>query len=151
MANSDGSFIRWQGIAIRQMGYAVNLILTFATASLGFALTLFKDASLKSHCWGRCFLLMAGVSLMISIAVGTWGVLNRLRDFRESARIARKREGWAKEDRAKAWIDDQLQYQRETNVARGKLSNTLFDWQVGTFGIGAALLVLAVVAAYADL
>ena len=43
MADSSGSFVRWQGIAITQMGYTVSLILTFATATLGFALTVFKD------------------------------------------------------------------------------------------------------------
>jgi hypothetical protein len=40
MPHSEGSFVRWQAIALVQLGYAVNLILSFATASLGFALTL---------------------------------------------------------------------------------------------------------------
>jgi hypothetical protein len=148
MAYSEGSFIRWQGITITQMGYAVNLVLTFATASLGLALTLFKDPSLKQHCWGRCWVVLAGVSLMVSIAIGVWCVRNRLTDFRESAQIARKRERWDKKGYAKVWIDEQLWHRRKKNGRRGKLSNRLFHWQVGSFGIGALLLVLAFVAVY---
>lgn len=148
MANSDGSFVRWQGIAITQMGYVVNLILTFATASLGFALTLFRDVSLKQHCWGRSWIVLAGVILMVSIAIGVWCVQNRLSDFRESAQIARKRTRLEKQGYAKTWIDDQLRYRRNRNRRRGELSNELFNWQVGTFGVGAALLVLAVVAVF---
>jgi hypothetical protein len=148
MADSNGSFIRWQGIAITQMGYAVNLFLAFATASLGFALTLFKDPSLKQHCWGRCWVVLAGVALMISIAIGVWCVLNRLRDFRDSGQIARKREGWINKGYAKTWIDDRLRHRRSRSRCRGKRSHQLLHWQIGTFGVGTAFLVLAVVAPY---
>jgi hypothetical protein len=148
MANSNGSFVRWQGIAITQMGYAVNLILTFSTASLGFALTLFKDV--KQHYWGRCFLLLAGLLLMASITIGMWCVLNRLRDFRESTKIAHRRERWDKQGYAKRWIDDRLRCRRNRNRLRGNLSNSLFDWQVASFGFGTLLLVIAFVAVYHD-
>ncbi len=147
MANSEGSFIRWQGIAITQMGYAVNLILTFATATLGFALTLFKDR--KGLYWGRYFLVLAGLSLMASIAIGAACVLNRLTDFRESGQIARRRERWRKKGYAKTWIDDRLRQRRTRNRRRGKRSHQLLHWQIGTFGVGALLLVVAVVAVYA--
>jgi hypothetical protein len=146
MANSNGSFVRWQGIAITQMGYAVNLILSFTTASLGFALALFKDV--KPQDWGRWLLVLAGVLLMASIAIGAWCVLNRLTDFRESAQIAHDRERWHNKGYAKTWINDRLRCRRSRNRRRGKLTNRLFNWQVGTFGVGAALLVLAVVAVY---
>lgn len=43
MAHSEGSFVRWQATAIAQLGYAVGLILSFAGASLGFALSVVKD------------------------------------------------------------------------------------------------------------
>jgi hypothetical protein len=128
------------------MGYAVNLILSFATAALGFALTLFKDV--RQHYWGRWLLVLAGVLLMASITIGTWCVLNRLRDFRESAKIARRREWWDKHGYARKWIDDRLRSRRNRNRKRGTLSNRLFNWQVGTFGVGALLLVLAVVAVH---
>lgn len=56
MAQSEGSFVRWQAITLTQFGYAVNLILTFAAASLGFALTLVKNqhfapATGGEPCW----------------------------------------------------------------------------------------------------
>jgi hypothetical protein len=146
MANSNASFVRWQEIRIAQMGYAVNLILTFATASLGFALTLFKD--LGRHCWGRCFLVLAGLFLIASIAVGTACVLNRLRDFRESGQIARRRERWHNKGYTKTWIDDRLRFCRSRNRRRGKRSHQLLHWQIGSFGFGALLLVFAAVAMY---
>jgi hypothetical protein len=128
------------------MGYAVSLILTFATATLGFALTLFKD--LKAHYWSRCFLILAGLLLMASIVIGTACVLNRLTDFRESGQIGRRRERWRKKGYAKTWIDDRLRHRRSRNRRRGKRSHQLLHWQIGTFGFGAAFLVLAVVAVY---
>lgn len=149
-SHSEGSFVRWQAIAIAQMGYAVNLILTFATAALGFALATIKNLSQKSPCWGGCFLVLAGISLMISITIGICCVLNRLRDFRESAQIARKRERWEDDGVGKTWIDDQLRCRRRRNEERGKLSNKLFDRQVRSFGLGAVLLVMAFVAVYLD-
>ena len=33
-------FVRWQGITIKQLTYAINLILGLSTASLGFAISL---------------------------------------------------------------------------------------------------------------
>lgn len=148
MPNSEGSFIRWQGIAITQMGYAVNLMLTFAAASLGFTLTLFKDPSRRQHCWGRCFIVFAAVALTASIAIGLWCVLNRLRDFRESAQIARRRERWEKEGCERSWIDVQLQRRRNRNRRRGRRSYRLFNWQIGSFAVGVLLLVAAVIDVY---
>jgi hypothetical protein len=65
MAHSEGSFVRWQGIAVNQLGFANNLFLTFATASLGFTLTLVTDEAVTSSCWARSFLVGAGFSSIL--------------------------------------------------------------------------------------
>jgi len=148
MARSEGSFVRWQAIRITQMGYAVNLILTFAAASLGFVLTLVKDQELRAHPWGACLLVFGGLSFMISITAGIWCVLNRLEDFRESAQIAREREKFEWQGYGKPWINDQLRCQRCKNRKRGECSKTLFNWQVVIFGLGVLFLTMAVVVVY---
>ena len=86
------SFVRWQGISVTQLGYAVNLILGFATASLGFALTLLKDKDFTpQHC--EKILFDSSLALLsLSIALGVWCVINRLRDFRKTKDIANERQ-----------------------------------------------------------
>jgi hypothetical protein len=42
--DKKGSFIRWQSTTIEQFTYAVNLILSFAVATLGFQITILLDA-----------------------------------------------------------------------------------------------------------
>jgi hypothetical protein len=138
------SFIRWQAITIRQLGYVANLILTFATASLGFSLTLLKDHPMA--CASFCIWLLAVLTLLGSITLGIWCSVNRLHDFRETAQIARKREqveGDGKLSRDE--IDSRLEYQRKANDERGEFTWTLFYWQIGTFGAGILFLVAAFV------
>lgn len=89
MAHSEGSFVRWQSITITQLGYAVNLFLTFATASLGFALSLVKDSGFQPGCWGRCFFDFSLLAFAVSILLGSLCVLNRLKDFRLTKDIAK--------------------------------------------------------------
>src|SRR5712691_6093776 len=95
--SKEGSFVRWQAITITQMGVTVSLILTLSTAALAFALTTSKDPIIRGHGWGRCFLVMGGLSLLASIGCGIWCVLNRLKDFRTTAQIARRREDMEKQ------------------------------------------------------
>src|ERR1017187_8550168 len=97
MAHSEGSFVRWQGIAIQQLGYAVGLILGFAGASLGFALSVVKDKEYCPECWGKAFMLAAVAFLLVSLGLGLWCVINRLNDFRKTKGIVRDRENWQRE------------------------------------------------------
>lgn len=146
--SKEGSFIRWQAISITQMGVAVSLILTLATASLGFALTLSKDQSILGHCWGRSFLVMAGLSLLASIGLGIWCVLNRLEDFRITARIARRREEMEEQEDEKSIIDQKLQCERCESSKRGEQSKTLLNWQARMFVVGIIFLTSAFLCVY---
>jgi hypothetical protein len=38
-----GTFIRWQSTTLKQLTYAVNLVLTFSVATLGFQVTTLLD------------------------------------------------------------------------------------------------------------
>lgn len=130
------SSIRWQGRTIEQFGYALNLILGLSVAALGFELSLLLDDGFKRAEWHNCLLVISLFSLLLSVAVGLWSVVNRLRDFRASAETARNRE-----DGASAL---NLQPLRTLTYTLGKRTWLLFWWQIAAFGIGILLLVFAV-------
>ena len=133
------SFVRWQGITITQLGYAVNLILGFATASLGFSLTLLKDKDFVPKGWGKWLFLLSLGSLLLSILFGIWCVINRLRDFRETAQIAKDRER----------LDDiKLQQRQDDAKKRGECTWLLFKIQFWSFTAGLVALTVGFVMIY---
>ena len=142
-AQSQGSFVRWQSITITQLGYAVNLILTFATASLGFILSMVKDRGFKPDCWGRGFLDFSGLALGVSVAVGLGCVVNRLADFRKTAQIARFRQKWP--ERKEPLF---IRRMRRRTKKLGKRTWQLFCWQVSSFGVGVLALLGSFATAY---
>lgn len=137
MARTDSleSFIRWQAILREQLTFANNLILTFAVASLGFVLTLLQNDPAKALCtlWAEFF---AAIFLTASILFGIALVVNRLKDFRTSTRIAKQREAGAN--------DAQLETDRITAEQLGGRTWCLFWWQIATFTMGAAAAAIAV-------
>jgi len=130
------SSIRWQGRAVEQLGYALNLILGLSVAALGFELSLLLGDEFERVNWQNCLLVISILSLLLSVAVGLWCVVNRLQDFRATAEIARNRE-----DLASAL---ELQPLRTLTRTLGERTWLLFCWQTTTFGIGILLLVFAV-------
>ena len=141
MTSHEGSFVRWQAITIAQLGFTSNLIITLATATLGFALSLVKDADITASCWATCLLALSIVGLLISLALGIWCALNRLADFRMTAQIARRRE------KLPTMSSEQDNADREVKKL-GNRTWTLFYWQVGTFGAGILALIGSFFAAY---
>lgn len=154
--DSEGnSFIRWQGITLTQLGYAVNLILTFATASLGFSLSLIKDESYAPGCWAKAFMALSLLMILFSILFGIWCVINRLRSFRHTKNAARMRE---ERDRMKgkspssgtalAELQKQLDVERACYTSLDKRTWLFFRFEVATFGLGIVLLIASFVAVY---
>ena len=133
--NRDSSN-RWQGRTIEQFGYALNLILGLSVAGLGFELSLILSDKLVRTGWHSCLFAISILSLILSVAVGLWCVINRLRDFRSTAETARKREDGASP------LD--LQPLRMLTSTLGKRTWLLFWWQISLFGVGILLLILAV-------
>jgi hypothetical protein len=133
MAQSEGSFIRWQAIAIEQLGYAVGLILGFAGASLGFGLSLLRDPCYAPGCWGKAFMLACLSSFVVSLGLGIWCVVNRLCDFRKTRCIARDRENG----------EEISAVRRDETKKLGERSWLLFRWQIGSFSAGLIFLIVA--------
>jgi hypothetical protein len=67
MRHAEGSFVRWQATTLAQLGYAVNLILGFATASLGFALTLARTKDYAPGGAARCLWILSVLLLLASV------------------------------------------------------------------------------------
>lgn len=132
----ESSYVRWQLISINQLGYAIGLILSFATASLGFVLSLVKDQNYSPGCWGKVLMLISVTFLIVSVGLGLWGVVNRLCDFRQTRSVARDREDWQKDGVSQVDIDNRLRSRRERTRKLGKRTWLLFWWQIGTFAVG---------------
>jgi hypothetical protein len=130
MGEIQRSFTRWQAITISQLGYAINLILSLATAALGFSLSLAKDGDkFAKNCLGKHLLLLTIAMFLGSVGVGIWCVINRLRDFRKTMGIARDTE-----------LGNLTLFEKERRRAEtdklGKFTWGLFRWQIGLFGGG---------------
>lgn len=146
--NHEESFIRWQDITVTQLGYAVNLCLTFATAALGFALSLLTNNTFDPHGCGKVFFDLSLLSLSTSITCGIWCVINRLSDFRNTRGIALRREDMKSENMPEAQINDALAVSRAESKRKGKLTWALLRIQLIAFGIGAGCLSIAFVSIY---
>ena len=142
------SFVRWQGITITQLGFAVNLILTFAAASLGFSLTLLKDEHFVPQRIEKVFfdssLTLTGLSLIFGILC----VIKRPCDFRQTTQIAKDRERWGRDGKTDDQIDADLEPRRQHVKSLGKCTWGLFWAQVASFGLGLVALVLVFISIY---
>ena len=123
---------RWRKIAIDQLGYAVNLILTFTVATLGYWFALLKD-NLPLGSSAKCAMLLSLLALVLSAICGLMCVVNRLWDFRGTARRAcRLPEGPTKEELR----------------GLGVLTWALFYIQLTAFTIGVAAVATALLLTY---
>ncbi|MCG7934264.1 MAG: hypothetical protein JAY68_06415 [Candidatus Thiodiazotropha taylori] len=129
-------FIRWQGRAITQLSYSINLILTFSIAGLGFGASLLFNESFEPTLCQACSILASLFLLLISVAFGVWCTINRLRDFRATkdiTNIKRKDES-----------SQELPSLRDFANKLGNKTWGIFWWQIGTFTSGIVIMVLSV-------
>lgn len=138
MAENDpkGSFIRWQSITIAQLTYAVNLVLGFSVAALAFQVTTLLNEKFNPVSWQKCAFSLSLLTLLVSAGLGIWCVINRLRDFRATTKVARMREQEKSET--------EMEPHRVLYRKLGKKTWWLFWWQIGTFGVGILLLVFGI-------
>jgi hypothetical protein len=87
-AKKDDAAIRWRKIAIDQLGYALNLVLTFTIAALGYCFVLLKDKDFSPGSSAKCTLILSISVLALSALCGLTCVIVRLLDFRGTARRA---------------------------------------------------------------
>jgi hypothetical protein len=138
----EGRFTRWQSITITQLGYAINLFLTFTVASLGFALSIAKDGIEHSPtCWAKHLLLFSIFLFLLSLGSGLGCVINRLCDFRKTESIAR--------DKEKGELLPCEYARRSAETDRlGRCTWKLFHWQIGLFCAGVLTLTVEFLVLY---
>jgi len=128
------SYLRWQKIALEQLGYVINLFLTLSGAVLAFAVKIMMDSKAPLpacvHYMFHASLLVLGISIGSSLAANT----TRAMDFRYTRRAAYAR--WKKEP-------DHATLQ-ETADNCGKWTWWLFYCQTGAFGLGVLLLCVSI-------
>ncbi|MGG7035137.1 MAG: hypothetical protein ACI7YS_08085 [Flavobacterium sp.] len=117
------SFIRWQGILISQLGFANNLVIGLNVGVLGYLMNFIKNATIlngfqKILFWTTC------LSIVVSLLTGLILVINRIDDFKITAKIARKRETNNREG---------IEQDRNESKEIGKKTWNLFVWQISTF------------------
>jgi hypothetical protein len=87
--SEEGKAQRWQKIAIDQLGYSLNLTLTYTVAALAYWFTLLKSSDFNPACSARLFMLCSLPALGLSAICGFTCVVNRMIDFRGTAKRAR--------------------------------------------------------------
>jgi hypothetical protein len=138
----EGSFVRWQSLTIAQLTYAINLILGLSVAALGFQITLLINERFNPVSWQKCVFFLSLLILLLSVGFGIWCVINRLRDFRVTTKVARMCEQGKSEEEMQPY---RVLYKR---LERGTW--VLFWCQVTTFGLGIFLLVLGVIGSVSE-
>jgi polyferredoxin len=129
----DQKFRRWQKITINQLGYTLNLVLTLAIAALGFFFSLLKDKDFVPTGRAQCALILSFLGLAVSSICGVCCILNRLRDFRGTARRTRNH------------LDAPT---KEELDGFGKLTWALFYVDVWAFVLGIGALTIALLITY---
>jgi hypothetical protein len=137
------SFVRWQSVTVAELGYVINLVLTFAVAALGFSFALLKDKDFLPLHSAKCFFTLALILLLVSVLLGIACAANRLWDFRKTTAIARDREQWTRDGQMIDQIDSMLKDRREDTTRLGKRTWRLFGWQIVTFAGGVLSLTVA--------
>jgi hypothetical protein len=128
------TYLRWQRIAIEQLGYVINLFLTLCTAVLGFAVKAIMQPALPLPACSRHLFEMAMLPLVGSIACSLIANVTRAADFRYTHRAAYAR--WKSKPEHDALQDKSDRF--------GKWTWRLFYAQTGLFGLGILTLCLSV-------
>ena len=140
MSKQD-SFIRWQNITINQLGFVNNLIVVLAIGLIGYSINFIQNEKIILISVQKVFFWIGGILLLSSITLGILTSINRLRDFKLTAKIARKRESKQLED---------IEENREKSKELGIVTWSLLISQIITFGIGFILTLITVIIEYFD-
>ena len=115
----NDSFIRWQQLSIVERGKTINLFLGMSLATIGFVITQLTKIDFEfANSSSENLILVGSLLLLLSVIFLIWLTLNRLKDFRESTRIASTKMNE---------LNTELDIQRLRNRKRGTLTFWLFN------------------------
>ena len=121
-------FIRWQKTAINQLGYTLNLVLSFTIATLGYWFLLLKDTGFTPGSSAKCAMILSLSALSLSAILGFICIITRLVNFRGTAKRAHER------------VDAPPKEQLD---ALGTATWVVFYVELGAFAIGVVALAIA--------
>ena len=127
-SESNDRFVRWQGYALAQLTFSINLFFATALAALGFDLNLVSTLPSQNAGWISCGLLVSSGLLFVSLIAGMGAVISRLVDFRLTARKIRSGDLGA--------ADDELGLIAHKTKALGRSTWRLFWIQVAFLALG---------------
>ncbi len=134
------SYLRWQQIAITQLGYTINLFLTFSGTTLGFALKILMDSQTPFSGPAHCLFHFSLPLLLLSIASALLANVTRALDFRYTRRAAKERMKDGKDH-------DDFHHKAD---CYGSWTWGLFYIQTASFAVGVVLFATSIWFAYAN-
>lgn len=143
MLDSDGkneSFVRWQGRSLEYLSYSINLFLGLSIAAIGFEINMLRDPSFIPDGWIRDAYLISLLLLIASSGFGIGCVINRIRDFRDTATLAK--------NNSKNKNCAEINELRLAVGIIGSRTRVLFDLQIFLFSFGVLLLILVILGFY---
>lgn len=135
---SDERFVRWQGYAISQFTFVLNLFLGLAVGTLAFSVTLLKDDDFVLGSCLKTVFLVSLIALCLSVLAGCCAVVSRLMDFRLTAQNIRQKTNDVGGDEFGAYKTKFL----------GRVSWGLFWFELATFTLGLAGVVVTIFGKY---
>jgi hypothetical protein len=131
------SYLRWQELAIKQLGYVIDVLLALAGTALGFAIKILMESQAPFLCAAHFLFHGAILILGLSVLAGLVANWTRAMDFRTSRRAAREdMEGKSPE----AYYNAAKNY--------GKSTWGFFHFQAVTLTLGLICLALSLWLAY---
>jgi hypothetical protein len=127
MSEATDKCQRWRKITLDQLTYALNLTLTFSVAALGFCFALLRDGTFIPAPCAKLTMMFSMASLTLSAIAGFLCTVNRLHDFRGTARLV---------------CNHSQPPSRDELRDLGNLTWRLFYFQLWTFGIGVIALAI---------
>lgn len=139
--------VRWDQLRISQLSFTNNLFLTLDITFLGFFVsqTLMK---FSNECWICSLQIISLLSLLTSFIIGTMTVVNRLYDFRCTARLVRNKKlrfefdhNLTKHSDIES-INENIIWDKKLTDKLGQITWKLLKWQIWTFVIGTSIGIL---------
>lgn len=135
----DSKFQRWQDKTLSQFTYTINLFLGISIAIIGFQFSLLLNNDFTPLCFGKFYFSTSLILMLISSGLGCICVINRLKDFRITAKITRLK---AKDN------GNKLKELRRNSDNLGERTWLIFWWQFGLFWGGIFFLALSLITIY---
>jgi hypothetical protein len=132
------SYLRWQGLAITQLGYTINLLLTLGSAALAFEAKILVESGQHLADGAFCFFHLALPCFALSIVTALAANVTRAMDFRNTRCAARERMKDGKDH-------DEFHEKAESF---GQWTWRFFYLQILTFAVGAVSFTLSILLRY---